>query len=105
MQEPESMSGLRTKLAELKSRRRTLQDQINKATTESKYSESELGRLAGDLERKEKLFGEKQERLEKYNVTIETAEIALQKLKETAARLTGILSEELEAVKGVKSGA
>ena len=99
MQEGESMAGLRTKLAELKNYRQTLQDQINKAITETKYSEMEMERLKGELDRKQKLLEEKQEKHAKYAKTIEAAETALQKLKDTASRLTGILTDELEAVK------
>ncbi len=102
-EQTESMSSLRTKLAELKAFRKTLQDQVSRHDTEMRYLDADISRSTTELERKEKSFLEKQEKLRKYNEVLEASEAALARLTETATKLDGILGDELSSIKTAQS--
>jgi len=95
----ESMSSIRAKFNELRTIRKNLQDQISRHDTEEKYAKNELERLKGELERRQKSYNEKQEKLLKYEDVLKTSEAALQRLLDTTSKLDTILGEELNTIK------
>ena len=99
--EGESMTGLRTKLGEIKTVARTLQEQINRHDTESSIMNAEIKRLEMELERKVNMAQEKQKKLQKFNDVLQASQNALKKLTETATKLDEIIAIELTTIKPV----
>ena len=95
----ESMTSLRAKLVELKGYRKSLQDQVSRYDVDSKYAENELTKLTANLEGREKIYGEKQIKLKKYDEVLEASEGALKRIIDTAAKLDEILDQELASIK------
>ncbi len=93
------MTTLRQKLVELKSIRKSLQDQISRHDADTNMLETELKRLTLDLERRQKIYSENTEKLHKLDTVLEVSEKALERLSNTATRLDEVLGGELTAIK------